>query len=121
MIHSFLKKKLALSWRAPQENDAKFRFPIHVQGIRQFHDNCKIAKCQIVATLAPVYPKPNPKLNPKSNPNPNPKGLNLTITLLSEFQNRTQPRNIISEFDSIESTRVILFLNSIFNLFYIKT
>ena len=55
MIHSFLKKKLALSWRAPQENDAKFRFPIHVQGIRQFHDNCKIAKCQIVATLSPVY------------------------------------------------------------------
>ena len=55
MIHSFLKKKLALSWRAPQENDAKFRFPIHVQGIRLFHDNCKIAKCQIVATLAPVY------------------------------------------------------------------
>ena len=51
----FIKKKLALSWRAPQENDAKFRFPIHVQGIRQFHDNCKIAKCQIVATLAPVY------------------------------------------------------------------
>ena len=47
----FLKKKLALSWRAPQENDAKFRFPIHVQGIRQFHDNCKIAKCQIVARL----------------------------------------------------------------------
>ena len=54
MIHSFFEKKLALSWRAPQENDAKFRFPIHVQGIRQFHDNCKIAKCQIVATLAPV-------------------------------------------------------------------
>ena len=52
--YSFLKKKLALSWRAPQENDAKFRFPIHPQGIRQFHDNCKIAKCQIVATLAPV-------------------------------------------------------------------
>ena len=51
----FFEKKLALSWRAPQENDAKFRFPIHVQGIRQFHDNCKIAKCQIVATLAPVY------------------------------------------------------------------
>ena len=40
----FFKKKLALSWRAPQENDAKFRFPIHVQGIRQFHDNCKNAR-----------------------------------------------------------------------------
>ena len=51
----FNKDELALSWRAPQENDAKFRFPIHPQGIRQFHDNCKIAKCQIVATLAPVY------------------------------------------------------------------
>ena len=24
---------------APQENDAKFRFAIHPQGIRQFHDN----------------------------------------------------------------------------------
>ena len=23
--------------------------------MRQFHDNCKIAKCQTVATLAPVY------------------------------------------------------------------
>ena len=30
MIHSFFEKNLALSWRAPQENDAKFRFPIHV-------------------------------------------------------------------------------------------
>ena len=55
MIHSFLKKKLASSRGAPQENDAKFRFAIHPQGIRQFYDNCKIAKCQIVATLAPVY------------------------------------------------------------------
>ena len=52
----FEKKKLALSWRAPQENDAKFRFSIHVQGIRQFHDNCKVPDCcQIVATLTPVY------------------------------------------------------------------
>ena len=39
MIHAFLKKKLASSWGAPQENDAKFRFAIHPQGIRQFHDN----------------------------------------------------------------------------------
>ena len=46
MIHSFLKNKLALSRGAPQENDAKFRFAIHPQGIRQFHDNCKMAKCQ---------------------------------------------------------------------------
>ena len=67
MIHSFLKKKLALSWRAPQENDAKFRFPIHVQGIRQFHDNCKIAKCQIVATLAPVYGIPGKLLQSLAN------------------------------------------------------
>ena len=29
----FLKKKLALSWGVPQENDAKFRFAIHPQGI----------------------------------------------------------------------------------------
>ena len=55
MIHSFFKKKLVSSPGAPLEYDAKFRFAIHPQGIRQFHDNCKIAKCQIVATLAPVY------------------------------------------------------------------
>ena len=55
MIYSFLKIKLASCRGAPQENDAKFRFAIHPQGIRQFHDNCKIAKCQTVATLAPVY------------------------------------------------------------------
>ena len=57
MINSFLKKKLALSRGAPQENNAKFRFAMHPQGIGQFHDNCKIAKCQTVATLAPVYQK----------------------------------------------------------------
>ena len=51
----FWKKKLASSRGAPQENDAKFRFAIHPQGIQQFHDNCKIAKCQIIATLTPVY------------------------------------------------------------------
>ena len=50
----FLKKQLASSWGASQENDAKFRFAIRPQGIRQFHDNCQIAKCQTVATLAPV-------------------------------------------------------------------
>ena len=55
MIHSFWRKKLASSRGAPQENVAKFRFAIHPQGNRQFHDNCKIAKCQTVATLAPVY------------------------------------------------------------------
>ena len=55
MINSFLKNNLASFRGAPQENDAKFRFAIHPQGIRQFHDNCKIAKCQTVATLAPVY------------------------------------------------------------------
>ena len=45
MIYSFLKKKLASSWGAPQENDAKFRFAIHLQEIRQFHDNCKMPDC----------------------------------------------------------------------------
>ena len=51
----FFLEKNSVSFRgAPQENDAKFRFAIHPQGIRQFHDNCKIAKCQTVATLAPV-------------------------------------------------------------------
>ena len=51
----FWKKKLVSSRGAPQENDAKFKFGIDPQGIRQFHDNCKIAKCQIIATLTPVY------------------------------------------------------------------
>ena len=50
----FLEKNSVSSRGAPQENDAKFRFAIHPQGIRQFHDNCKIAKGQTVATLAPV-------------------------------------------------------------------
>ena len=43
MIYSFLKIKISVRRGAPQENDAKFRFAIHQQGIRQFHDNCKIA------------------------------------------------------------------------------
>ena len=47
-------KKIASGRGAPQENDAKFRFAIHPQGIRQFFDNCKIAKCKAVATLVPV-------------------------------------------------------------------
>ena len=51
----FIEKKIASSRGAPKENDAKFRFAIHPQGIRQFHDNCKIAKGQSVSTLAPVY------------------------------------------------------------------
>ena len=55
MIHSFFNKKIVSSRGAPQENDAKLRFAIHSQGIQQFHDNCKIAKCQTIATLAPVY------------------------------------------------------------------
>ena len=50
----FEKKRLASGRGAPQENDAKFRFAIHQQEIRLFHDNCKIAKFQIVATLPPV-------------------------------------------------------------------
>ena len=50
----FLKKKLASSRGAPQENDAKFRFAIYPQGIGQFHDNYQIAKCQTDATLALV-------------------------------------------------------------------
>ena len=45
IIHSLLKKKLASFWGAPQENDAKFRFAIHPQGIRQFLDNCKVPDC----------------------------------------------------------------------------
>ena len=55
MIRSFFGKKSESSWGAPQENDAKFRFAIHPQGIGQFHANCQIAKCQTVTTLAPVY------------------------------------------------------------------
>ena len=47
----FRKKKSASSWGAPQENDAKFRFAIHPQGIGQFHANCQIAKCQTVTTF----------------------------------------------------------------------
>ena len=38
----FLKKKKLASSRgapAPQENDTKFKFAIHPQGIGQFHDN----------------------------------------------------------------------------------
>ena len=54
MINSFLIKILASCLGAPQENDAKFRFAINPQGIRQFHDICQIAKCQTVTTLAPV-------------------------------------------------------------------
>ena len=49
---SFLcEKKLVSSQGATQENDAKFRFAIHPQGIRQFHDNCQIAKRHIGASL----------------------------------------------------------------------
>ena len=51
----FYEKKLASYQGASQENDAKFRFATHPQGIRQFHDNCQIPKCQTVAKLAPVY------------------------------------------------------------------
>ena len=43
MICSFLNKNLASSRGVPQENDAKFRFAIHPQGIEQFHDNYQIA------------------------------------------------------------------------------
>ena len=54
MINSFLIKKLASSLGAPQGNDPEFRFAINPQGIRHFQDNCQIAKCQTVDTLAPV-------------------------------------------------------------------
>ena len=47
MIHSYLKKKSASARGTPQKNSAKFGFAIHPQGIRQFYDNCKIAKCQM--------------------------------------------------------------------------
>ena len=50
----FSDKKIAPSWGAPQENDAISRFAIHPQGIRQFHDNCQIEKCQTDATLVLV-------------------------------------------------------------------
>ena len=40
MIHSFLINKIASCWGASQDNDTKFRFAIHPQGIRQLHDNC---------------------------------------------------------------------------------
>ena len=50
----FFLEKNASSWGVPQENDAKFRIAIHPQGNRKFHDNCQIAKCQTVGTLAPV-------------------------------------------------------------------
>ena len=44
MIHFFIKKNiyinfkiiLASFWGAPQENNAKFRFATHLQGVRQF-------------------------------------------------------------------------------------
>ena len=51
---SLLLKKMASSWGASPELDAKFRFAILPQGIQQFHDNGQIAKCQTVATLALV-------------------------------------------------------------------
>ena len=39
MIHCFVKKKLASSFGAPQENDTNFRFAIHPQGIiNQMYD-----------------------------------------------------------------------------------
>ena len=47
----FLGKQLALQGN---EVKLKFRIAIHPQAIRQFHDNCQIAKCQTFATLAPV-------------------------------------------------------------------
>ena len=37
-----------------EKEEARFKFAIHPQGIRQFHDNCQTAKCQTVATLVPV-------------------------------------------------------------------
>ena len=33
----FFEKKFASSWGAPQDNDAKFKFAIHPQGIMQFY------------------------------------------------------------------------------------
>ena len=46
--YSFKKIKISVMSRAPQENDAKFRFPLHLQRIRQFHDNSKIAYSYLV-------------------------------------------------------------------------
>ena len=55
MLNLIFHKDDSPFWGAPQENDAKFRFAIHPQGIGQFHDNCQIAECQTVTTLVPVY------------------------------------------------------------------
>ena len=41
----FIDKKIVSSRGAPQENESKFRLAIHPQGIRQFHDNCKMPDC----------------------------------------------------------------------------
>ena len=41
----FFLKKIELFRGAPQEDDAKFRFAINPQAIRQFHDNCKMPDC----------------------------------------------------------------------------
>ena len=51
----FFEKKLASCRGAPQENDAKFKFAIHPQGIGQFHDNCQIAMCQIIKSTHTDY------------------------------------------------------------------
>ena len=48
-LHCKNHRKLATSWGVPQENDAKFRFAIHPQGIRQLPNG------QTVATLEAVY------------------------------------------------------------------
>ena len=47
----FFEKKASVISGSTSRNNAKFRFAIHPQGIRQFNDNCKIAKCHIVASL----------------------------------------------------------------------
>ena len=46
----FLEKKLVSTRGTPQEIDAKFRFAIHPQGIRQFQDNCQIKSAKKIHT-----------------------------------------------------------------------
>ena len=50
---SFLFEKRNASWGAPQENDAKSRFAILSQGIRQFHDNCHLLDLLDIIRLIP--------------------------------------------------------------------
>ena len=47
----FFEKKLVSSLGARQENNVKFKFAIHSQGVLQIHDNCQIAKLLYIVYL----------------------------------------------------------------------